>query len=204
MHAACISFVTVACVVQYPRHEMTSLDLLIRSLRASRAPAGVATRIIAIDGPGGAGKTTLATLCATELRASVVHTDDFASWDNPINWWPELLNRVLKPLAAGNAARYEPTAWGGDKRPPVVIEAGGTVVLEGVTASRSAFRPYLAYTIWIETNRAVRLERGIARDGENAREQWQRWMTQEDSYIATEQPAEHADLVLRGDDDLWQ
>ena len=180
------------------------LTSLLRAVEQSEAPQGVETRIIAIDGPGGAGKSTLAAWLAGELGAYVIHTDDFASWDNPIDWWPELLDRTLKPLAAGAAAQYQPTIWAGEQRAPVVIEPGGTVVLEGVTASRSAFRPYLAYSIWIETDRAARLHRGIDRDGEDARAQWERWMEAEDRYIEFERPAEHADVVLPGDRDLWQ
>ena len=183
---------------------MDSLEPLLHTARASRAPIGVATRLIAIDGPGGAGKTTLAAWLAEELQAAVIHTDEFASWDNPVDWWPEMLERAVKPLAAGESARYKPTAWGGEEHALVVVEPGGTVVLEGVTTSRNAFRPYLAYSIWIETARAVRLRRGIDRDGEGARAQWGRWMEQEDRYIESERPYEHADVVLRGDRDLWR
>ena len=183
---------------------MDSLKQLIQAATASRAPAGVATRLIAIDGPGGAGKTTLAARLEEELQAAVIHTDEFASWDNPVNWWPELLERALVPLAAGDPARYTPTAWAREEHAPVVIEPGGTVVLEGVTAARTAFRPYLAYSIWIETARNVRLQRGIDRDGEDARMQWERWMAAEDRYIESERPAEHVDVVLRGDRDLWK
>ena len=78
------------------------------------------------------------------------------------------------------------------------------MLLEGVTAIRRAFRPYLAYTIWIETDRSLRLQRGIERDGEDSRAQWERWMQEEDQYIEAEQPAKTADLVLRGDKDLWR
>ena len=183
---------------------MDSLEPLLHTARASRAPIGVATRLIAIDGPGGAGKTTLAAWLAEELQAAVIHTDEFASWDNPVDWWPEMLERAVKPLAAGESARYKPTSWGGEEHALVVVEPGGTVVLEGVTTSRNAFRPYLAYSIWIKTARAVRLRRGIDRDGEGARVQWGRWMEQEDRYIESERPYEHADVVLRGDRDLWR
>jgi predicted AAA+ superfamily ATPase len=90
---------------------MDALRPLLRAAREARAPDGVETRIIAIDGPGGAGKTTLAARLAKELRATaVIHTDDFASWENPIEWWPALIEQALKPLAAGAAARYQPTA----------------------------------------------------------------------------------------------
>jgi uridine kinase len=184
---------------------MDVLQLLLRAAREARAPEGVETRIIAIDGPGGAGKTTLAAWLAEELRATaVIHTDEFAGWDNPIDWWPALIEQALKPLASGAVARYQPTAWTGEERAPIVIEPGGTVLLEGVSAARNAFRPYLAYTIWVETERAVRLQRGIDRDGEDSRAQWERWMDEEDDYVARERPAEHVDVVLPGDQDLWR
>ena len=90
---------------------MASLQLVLRAAREAQAPDGVGTRIIAIDGLGGAGKSTLAAWLAEELRATaVIHTDDFASWDNPIDWWPVLIEQVLEPLAAGTAARFQPTA----------------------------------------------------------------------------------------------
>ena len=184
---------------------MDRLESLLDAVKKARAPEGVETRIVGIDGPGGAGKSTLAAWLASELpAAAIVHTDDFASWDNPINWWPMLIEQALEPLASGRVARYEPTAWAGEERAAVVIEPGGTVLLEGVTATRSAFRPYLAYSIWLESDRAVRLQRGIDRDGEEARAQWERWMAAEDRYIEAEQPADHVDLVLPGDRDLWR
>jgi dephospho-CoA kinase len=77
------------------------------------------------------------------------------------------------------------------------------VILEGVTASREAFQPFLAYSIWIETPRELRLQRGLERDGGDARAQWAQWMEAEDRYMEREQPAERADCVLSGDRDLW-
>jgi uridine kinase len=77
------------------------------------------------------------------------------------------------------------------------------VILEGVTASREAFRPFLTYSVWIETPRELRLSRGLERDGEEARAQWEKWMTEEDDYLRRERPQDHADLVLPGDQDLW-
>ena len=78
------------------------------------------------------------------------------------------------------------------------------MLLEGVGAARNTFRPYLAYSIWVETERAVRLQRGIDRDGEESRAQWERWMDGEDEYIARERPAEYVNVVLPGDQDLWR
>ena len=176
---------------------------LIDAVRSAEAPAGVGTRIVAVDGLGGAGKSSLAHRLAQELDARIIHTDDFASWATPVDWWPDLIELALKPLAAGKPARYQPTSWGGEEHEPVVIDPTGIVILEGVTASREAFRPYLAYSIWIETPRELRLQRGLERDGEDARAQWEEWMEAEDGYIERERPAARADTVLRGDQDLW-
>ncbi|MDE1854482.1 MAG: (d)CMP kinase [Thaumarchaeota archaeon] len=177
-------------------------DALVE-IRKAQPPAGMTTRVVAVDGPGGAGKTSLSKLLASELTAEIIHTDDFASWENPTNWWPELIDKVLKPIAAGSPARFVPTRWGGPERSEVTVEPRDFLILEGVTASREAFRPYLTYSIWIETPRDLRLQRGIERDGEDMRAQWDEWMAGEDSYVERERPAEHADLVLRGDEDMW-
>jgi hypothetical protein len=94
--------------------------------------------------------------------APVVDTDDFADWENPFGWWPELVESVLEPLAAGEAARYQPTSCVAEEHEPVVIDSSrGTVILEGVAATRAVFRPFLAYSIWVEGDQALRLQRGI-------------------------------------------
>lgn len=163
------------------------------------------TRLVAIDGHGGAGKSTLAGELARELGdAPIVHTDDFASWEVPLNWWPRLLEEVLEPLSRSETARYRRSSWEGNEDPGFEeIAPGPFVVLEGVSASREAFRPFLSFAIWIETPRETRLRRGLERDGEQARAQWAAWMAEEDEYVARERPRDRADLVLRGDLDRW-
>ena len=77
----------------------------------SHPPAGMRTRVVAIDGQGGAGKTTLARAVAEALGdAPVVHTD-FASPEDPKDWWRRLLADVLCPLSQGRAGRYRPYDW---------------------------------------------------------------------------------------------
>jgi uridine kinase len=77
------------------------------------------------------------------------------------------------------------------------------VILEGVTAAREAFAPYLTYAIWVEAPESLRLRRGLERDGQSVRKQWELWMADEASYQSRERPEERADLVIRGDRDLW-
>lgn len=73
-----------------------------------------------------------------------------------------------------------------------------TIICEGVSASRRAFRKYLAFAVWVELPRVERLRRGLARDGEDAREQWLTWMAGEDEYVARESPDQFADLIVDG------
>ena len=73
-----------------------SLDEIVAAIMAKPGPL----RLVAVDGPGGAGKSTFAReLAAAAGGAPVVHTDDFAAADNPIDWWPRLLEQVIEPLA---------------------------------------------------------------------------------------------------------
>jgi uridine kinase len=182
------------------------LSEIVRSVRAKPRPSGMSTKVIAVDGPGGAGKSTFAARLAEELGgAQVLHTDDFASWENPIDWWPRLVKEVLEPLSCNQSARYRRTDWGnpGHEEWGEVAPAE-FVILEGVTASREAFRPFLTYSVWIETPRELRLSRGLERDGEEARAQWEEWIAEEEDYVRRERPRERADLVLPGDQDLWR
>jgi uridine kinase len=181
------------------------LARIVAAVRARRPPDGMTTRIVAVDGHGGSGKSSFARHLARALGdAPIVSTDDFASWENPIDWWPELLGRVLVPLSRGEPARFERSRWGGESGGDLVEFAPTEfLILEGVTASREAFAPYLTYSIWIETPLELCLRRGLERDGPDALEQWEAWLAGEHRYVERERPHERADLLVAGDCDLW-
>jgi uridine kinase len=180
---------------------MPGIPALFDAIKAASPPLGSPTKVVGIDGPGGAGKSTLARdLAAAFGEVPVVQTDDFASWDNPVDWWPLLLQQVLRPLAAGEEARYQRYDWN-DQRLAEWIELPlrpELVIVEGVSAIRREFDPYLAYRIWVETPRTLRLRRGLERDGESMRGQWESWMAAEDAYVARDNPIARADAVVSG------
>ena len=156
-------------------------------------------RVIAIDGPGGAGKSTLAARVAVALDAQVVCTDDFASWEEPLEWWPRLIEQVLEPLSKNHPGRYQRCDW--DTRQLAEwheVPVAPFLVLEGVSSSRAVFTPYLTFRVWVETPRQERLRRGLERDGQDAIDLWRDWMAREDAYVAAERPRERADLVVSG------
>jgi uridine kinase len=174
---------------------------LVDAIRRASRPEHVPTAIIAIDGCGGAGKSTLAAKLAEALGdAPIVSTDDFASWDNPNDWWPRLLHEVLEPLRNGQPARYRRYDWASRRLENWIdVPAAPTwLILEGVGAARLEFEPYLTFRIWVEAPRAVRLQRGIARDGDGMHAQWLEWMSSEDAYVEADRPDARADVVVSG------
>ena len=174
------------------RYDDLARDLLSRE-------TGV--RLVGIDGCGGAGKTTFAARLAQALGgAPVVHTDDFASFEGPTQWWPRMLAEVIEPLSHGSSATFHPYDWVRAEFSPETIEIApaAVVLIEGCGATRKAWRNRLAARIWVDAPRELRLRRGLERDGAHMLDFWTWWMEQEDGYVADEQPESYADLRIDG------
>lgn len=103
--------------------------------RIERLP-GPRPVLVAIDGPGGSGKSTFAERLSTALGgAPIVPTDDFASADTPLEWWPRLLSQVIEPLIKGRQARYQRYDWVRRGLADwVEVPAAPAVILEGVSS----------------------------------------------------------------------
>jgi uridine kinase len=156
-------------------------------------------RIVAIDGPGGAGKTTLAGCLSKIADAPVVHTDDFASADDPIHWWRRLQAQVIDPLSQGRAGRYQRHDWPTNALAAWhVVPSAPIVIIEGVSAGRLEWARHLSYLIWVETPRSERLRRGLERDGPDALADWEIWMAGEDRHYSGDPTKGRADLVIDG------
>ena len=102
-------------------------------------------------------------------------------WDNPVDWWPALLEQVLEPLAAGRAARFTPTSWGGPPRDEVVVEPGPFRRRRGRdgVAGRVPAVPLVCH---LGRGAARRSGSSAAsrRGGDDTRERWGQWMAAED------------------------
>ena len=172
------------------------LDELNAAILAKPGPL----RLVAVDGPGGSGKSTFAReLSEAAAGAPVVHTDDFAAADNPIDWWPRLLEQVIEPLARGEAAHYQRYDWPSETLAEWhTIEPAAIVIIEGVSAGRSEWAAHLSYLIWIETPRVERLRRGVERDGIAALDDGESWMAGEDAHYERDPTRKLADVVIDG------
>jgi uridine kinase len=179
-------------------------------------PSAGLTRLVAVDGRAGSGKTRFAGRVAGALRSTgasvaTVHTDDLASHADFYGWAPALVRDVLEPLRAGRTGVHWVYNWvarRADTRaevPPVDV-----VILEGVGAGRRELTGYLAYTIWVETRRQAALARGLQRDiaehGEALRRElmafWDEWASAEAIFLNDQRTWQRADLLVDGDSSL--
>ncbi len=159
-------------------------------------PAGRPLVLVGIGGRGGAGKTTLA---RSIPGAQVVSTDEF--WDGAGFEISRLRAEVVEPIARGVPAEYRAFSWELQRRlaEPRLVRPEGVVVVEGVCALHTLLRPAYDLRIWVEAPRALRLERGIARDGEGARRIWEeQWLPAEDRYVRQDDPIPSAHLIVDG------
>ena len=151
-------------------------------------------RIIAIDGPSGAGKSTY----AASLGLPIVPTDHFATWDDPVAWWPRLVDGVIRPLRRGEPGRYRRMDWGSGVPvlgAEVVVPPTEVLVVEGVSSGRRAAMPWLSQLIWVEAEDG--LARAVARDGEASRAELVRWKEFERGWFQVDGTRERADLVVQ-------
>ena len=170
-------------------------------------------RLIAVDGPSGAGKTRFALRLAEEMDAPVVHTDDLLDgWEDQFTFWGRLEERVLGPLRRGETAFYQRYRWdlGAFDPVPVRLDPAPVVILEGVSSARKVIRPDLSLIVFVDAPPELRLERALARDGDDSlafRAYLERWRLAENRHFAADRTRQHADLVIDGsadtDDDRY-
>lgn len=171
---------------------------------AHKPANAVVPLLIAVDGRSGAGKTTLAVELAALLRehhtVSLFHLEDiYPGWDGLADGLERYVRAVLTPLCAGEPARW--TAWNwsaNDDGAARLTQPADIVVVEGVGAACSAARDLLDVVIWIDADDDLRRTSALARDGDTYAPFWQRWSDQEDRWLASDRPADHADLLVQG------
>jgi uridine kinase len=167
------------------------------SVRRTEPRAG-RTRVVAIDGRSGAGKTSLAAELSGRLNAPVVSLEDlYGGWDGLERGIDLLVSTVLEPLAAGQAPRVPRYDWvAGEWAAPRVIETPDILIVEGVGAGARRAASFESLVVWLEVPAPVRKRRALGRDGETFAPYWDRWAAQEDLMLARDRTQDRADITI--------
>ncbi|MFI6496350.1 uridine kinase [Nonomuraea typhae] len=174
---------------------MQSLARRIRALPPSCGPV----RLVAVDGPAGAGKTTFAAKLGAALDAQVIHSDDFpVPWsEGPGAWFHALRSQVLDPLADGRPGRFRRYDWVTARYDVLVdVPAAPVLVIEGVGTARRDADHLLAFRIWLEAAGDTRWHRVLTRDGAALEPEWRTWFAAEEHWFAEDDTRSRADLVI--------
>lgn len=178
-------------------------DQVVALARRTRdaAPGSPRPTVVTFDGPAGSGKSSLARLVADRLDAPVVHLDDLLpGWDGLAAAPALLTTQVLVPLARGEQAGFRRFDWhAGEFAELVPVPATDFLVVEGVASSVGLARAYAGVRVWLEAAHDVRMQRGLARDGDGFAGHWETWAAQEAQVFDADRTREHAHLRLQTD-----
>ena len=134
---------------------------------------------VGVDGVTASGKTTFADELGERLRASRLTIDDFHQ-PPPQEYYPDSFDFL----------RFR----------DVMLALDDDVIADGVFLHRPELRDLWSLTVFLEVDREVARERGIARDAtwmENARERYTtRYVPAETRYLEEVDPAKLADIVI--------
>ena len=183
-------------------------ELVAHLLSLVGAPEG-RPAIIAVDGRGGSGKTTLTTaLTAAVPGAQAFHLDDLI-WNEPLYDWDQLYVDTLTRLHEAGCLDLVPDKWREHGREGSIRVPAGSplVVVEGTGAGLRAVSNLIDAHVWVQTGDDVAERRGIKRDiaegvngdAEESVRFWHWWMAGERLFFAKDRPWQRADVIVSGD-----
>jgi len=169
--------------------------------------------VLAIDGHGGAGKSTIAGAVARATGAALVHTDDFFRTPTVRPYpaaagaramacyydWRRLRAQALEPLRARRAATFRRFDWErgrGLDGTVVVVEPGNLVLVEGVFSAAPELSDLVDRSVFVQTPEAERLRR--LRRLVTPEEWDEDWLAAERAYFGLARPPSSFDLIVPG------
>ena len=159
--------------------------------------------VLAIDGPAGAGKTTLAheifLALSPKMSVNVIHMDDlYDGWNNALT---DDLTQILRYLSAQHQSQV-PTKisrynWAKSSFDPAEeIAPADLLILEGVGSGDKSLQDQFAALIWIDIDPEIGVQRVIDRDGPGVENQMQKWLGTQQQYFSQHSTREKADFIL--------
>jgi uridine kinase len=159
--------------------------------------------LLAIDGPAGAGKTTLATKLEAEYSVKstvkVIHMDDlYNGWNDALGQSLTVtLQAITDAYLSGSTYTIKIFNWHVMKfdRQEVIIPAD-YLILEGVGAAQDVVRKAGATTYWLDIDAETGLQRVLARDGAHIEKEMRQWQIQQSIHFAKDQTRENCEIKI--------
>lgn len=159
--------------------------------------------IFAIDGPAGAGKTTLASTIflalSPHISTTVIHMDElYPGWQKALGdeltktlTWLTSCHKAKKPLL------YSSFNWVANEfNPPKSHASTELLILEGVASAQIAIEESLATSIWLDLDPEIGFRRVIERDGENISLEMKKWLVTQEQHFAADRTKERCEFLL--------
>jgi uridine kinase len=158
--------------------------------------------VIAIDGPAGAGKTTLAAQFfqnySVTHTATVIHMDDlYSGWEDALNLdLTTRLREILRRFSLGDVFDIEIFNWttmtfDGLQR----IQPSDVLIIEGVGAAQKIVRDSGAITYWLDIEPDVGLQRVLERDGLEIEVFMRQWQLDQELHFMSDKTRENAQHI---------
>lgn len=183
--------------------------------------------IIGIDGPGGAGKSTISEKICQKLEDNnyhpiLLHIDDFIhvrevrynsaypDWQcyYDLQWRFDYFLNVIKEIKSGKKDYIDIALYDKDKDTYIDqcfgINENSIVIVEGVFLQRKEFKHIFDYMVYMDIPEKVRLDRVLKRDTYIGDEKQivdkykNRYFPAEHKYVEEYQPQNNADFVIGG------
>ena len=157
--------------------------------------------LVVIDGPAGAGKTTLANEIVGQLRTGeIIHCDDlYNGWADALTPTLEkhLGEWILEPLRRGAMPRYQKYDWySGAYQEVVQVPNTRLIILEGVGVALPDVTELADLAIWIDIPPELGMERVLQRDGSEIHQQMLTWIEEQRAFFAQHHSRENCAIHL--------
>jgi uridine kinase len=159
--------------------------------------------LLAIDGPAGAGKTTLAAKLEAEFSAHstvrTIHMDDlYDGWESALGGaLTQTLGEITSAHLNGTKCTIKIFNWHLMRfdRQEVIVPTD-YLILEGVGAAQAVVRNAGATTYWLDIDAEAGLKRVLARDGAHIEKEMRQWQIQQAIHFEVDQTRENCEFKL--------
>jgi uridine kinase len=164
--------------------------------------------VVAIDGHGTAGKSTIAGDVADTTGAALVHTDDFfqpppasAAAQPPLPQyydWRRIRTQALEPLRAQRRAAFRRFDWSRGTGLDGIVTVGPAdlILLEGVFSASPELSDLVDRSVFVDTPEHERLRRLRV---QVTPENWDAdWLIAQQAYFDLTRPPSSFDLIVSG------